>query len=314
MAASFVSALIAFRVFAPFIGREMVRSGSTFFAGAGLGMSPEVMQSTALRLFALGVLPILGVATLFGVAAGVGQVGFVIAPKAATPKFSNLSPKRGLDRLKPATAAWELAKSGLKLGLLAAVIWQPIADGVERIAVTGTLDGGLSNVIAVAWNILMRAALLAVVIGVADYAVQRRKTEQGMKMAKHEVKREAKDDEGDPLVRGQRRRRAMEMNRNRLLNVLSADVVVTNPTHFAVALSYSDGDPAPRVIAKGTDRQAKKMRRTASRHGIPVIEQRPLARALYRQVKVGKLIPASLYEAAAVVLAEAYRRRGRIAA
>ena len=314
MTASFVAALLAFRVFAPFMGEELMRSGTAFFSRAGTGLGLDAAGALALRLFVLGAVPVVGIALFFGVATGVGQVGFVVATKAAKPKLSHLSPKRGMERLKPARASWELIKTLLKLGLLAAIIWEPISDGVEQIAASGTLESGLATIASIAWSLLLRAALLSIVIGGADYAFQRYKTEQGMKMAKHEVKRESKDNEGDPLIRGQRRRRALEMNRNRLLNVMTADVVVTNPTHFAVALSYSDPDPAPRVVAKGTDRQAKKIRRMAARHGVPIVEQRPLARALYRQVKVGKLIPVSLYEAAAVVLAEALRRRGRAAA
>ena len=117
--------------------------------------------------------------------------------------------------------------------------------------------------------------------------------------------------EGDPLIKSQRRRRAIEVTRNRLINVATADVVVTNPTHFAVALAYNPPEPAPRVVAKGTDRQAKRIRRMAARHGVPIIEHRPLARALFRKSKVGHFVPAALYEAAAIVLAEAYRRQPR---
>src|SRR5690606_2260219 len=128
---------------------------------------------------------------------------------------------------------------------------------------------------------------------------------------------EAKQTEGDPLVKAQRRRRAQELSRNRMLReVAGADVVVTNPTHLAVALRYRDGEPAPRVVAKGADRLAAKIRKIAYRNGILVTEDKPLARALYRRCKVGAFIPGALYEAVAVVLAVAYRRYGgaRVAA
>lgn len=134
-------------------------------------------------------------------------------------------------------------------------------------------------------------------------------------MSMQEVKQEHKDSEGDPLVKSQRRRRAVELSRNRMLrDVALADVVITNPTHFAVALRYADGEGAPRVVAKGADKLAAKIRGLAHRHGVLVTENKPLARALYRRCKVGHYVPAALYEAVAVVLAVAYRRRGRVAA
>ncbi len=154
-----------------------------------------------------------------------------------------------------------------------------------------------------------------VVIAAADYGYQRWKTGREMRMSKEEVKQEHRNADGDPLIKGQRRRRALELSRNRMLGaVAGADVVVTNPTHFAVALAYADGDAAPRVVAKGTDRIAAKIRAEAYRNGVLVTENRPLARALYRRCKVGSFVPAALYEAVAIVLALAYRRYGMVAA
>jgi flagellar biosynthetic protein FlhB len=162
-------------------------------------------------------------------------------------------------------------------------------------------------------TVITRALLLAVLIAGADYAYQKWRTDKQLKMSKDDVKREHKNTEGDPHIKGQRRRRQQEMSRNRMLgSVATADVVVTNPTHFAVALGYAPGDPAPRVLAKGTNRLALKIRREAHRNGVPVHEDRPTARALYRQVRIGGYVPASLFEAVAVVLAVAYRRTGRV--
>ncbi len=265
-------------------------------------------------MFVIGTAPFLAVGLGLGVVAGVGQVGFLLAPEAAKPRLSNLSPKKGLQRFKPSVAGWDLVRTILKLGLLAAVIYDPIANGVGVLAGTSRLDRALGEIAELVWTVLVRSALLALVIGGLDYAFNRWRANRDLKMSKEEVKKEMKDSDGDPLVKAQRRRRAMDMSRNRLINVATADVVVTNPTHFAVALSYSPSDPAPRVVAKGTDHQAKRIRKMAARHGVPIIEQRPLARALYRRTRVGKMIPSALFEAAAVVLAEAYRRRGRRAA
>jgi flagellar biosynthetic protein FlhB len=249
-----------------------------------------------------------------GTAAAVAQVGFKLAPEAAKPKLSNLNPKRGLGRLKPGQASWELARSSLKLGLFAAVAYGPVADSIRELAGTREIDRAIADMSGTIWTLLLRAALLAVLIAGADYGFNRHKTNQSLKMSKEDVKQEYKNAEGDPLIRGARRRKAAEMSRNRLINVATASVVVTNPTHFAVALAYVPPEPAPRVVAKGTDRQARKIRKMAARHGVPIIENRPLARSLFRRVKVGGYVPTALFEATAIVLAEAYRRTRRRAA
>jgi flagellar biosynthetic protein FlhB len=132
-------------------------------------------------------------------------------------------------------------------------------------------------------------------------------------MTKQQIIDEAKMSEGDPHAKAQRKRRGMELRRSRSLgDVASADVVVTNPTHFAVALAYAEGSAAPRVVCKGTERMARKIRRDASRNGVPIIENRPLARALYRQVPIGGYVPERFFDDVVKVLVAAYWRRGRV--
>ncbi len=311
VAASFVTALIALRAFGPATVRVLFEDARHIIGSAGSNPSLGTVAGLAGTMFLVGVAPFLGIAAIAGTAGAVAQVGFVLTPEAAKPKLSNLNPKRGLDKLKPATATWELARTALKLGLFVALAWGPVVEGITELAGVRTLDRAIADVSAVTWDVLVRAAMLALLIGLSDYAFNRWKTAKGMRMSKEEIKQEYKTSEGDPLVKGQRRRRAAETNRNRLINVASADVVVTNPTHFAVALKYDRAEPAPRVVAKGTDRHAKKIRRMAARHGVPMVENRPLARSLFRRVKVGGFVPTALFEATAVVLAEGYRRRGR---
>lgn len=161
-------------------------------------------------------------------------------------------------------------------------------------------------------GILLRATALAAVIAIADLIYQRRRLDKQIRMTKDEVKREFKDSEGDPQLRAARRRRAGELSRNRMMrDAASADVLLVNPTHLAVALRYDPIDGAPKVVAKGADRIADKLRTIAARNGIPITADKPLARALFRRCKVGQHVPAALYEAVAVVLAVAYRRSGR---
>jgi flagellar biosynthetic protein FlhB len=162
------------------------------------------------------------------------------------------------------------------------------------------------------WAIVIRAAGLAIVIAGADYTVTRFRHNKEMKMTKQEMREEFKTSEGDPHVRAARRQRAREMSRNRMIfDVANADVVVTNPTRLAIALKYEPDEVAPRIVAKGANKIAAKIRAEARRNGVPLIENKPLARSLYRRVKVGGFVPANLFEAVAAVLAVAYRRRPR---
>ena len=150
--------------------------------------------------------------------------------------------------------------------------------------------------------------MLLAVLAVGDWTFQKWQHEDKLKMSKQEVKEESKDTEGDPQIKARIRGLQLEASRKRMLSdVPGADVVVTNPTHFAVALRYTPGDAAPRVVAKGADHLAATIKRIARENRVPVLENKPLARALYREVKVGMAIPESFYQAVAEVLAYVYR-------
>ena len=270
---------------------------------------------TALGLCVRLIGPFLAVGLVTAFVAQVAQVGFSVKPKAAKPSLKKLSPKQGLERLRPSKSLWELGKTAAKLALLAAVVAGPVQQWSDQITRPWNMDSGLHQTGALVATVLLRAAGLAAVVAAADYFWNRRSNDRDMRMSKDEVRREHKDSEGDPQVKGRRRQRAMEMSRNRMFReVASADVIVTNPTHLAIALRYTDGDVAPRVVAKGADHLAARIRKEAYRHGVQVIEDKPLARTLYRTVKVGGFVPAALFEAVAVVLATAYRRYGRVPA
>lgn len=316
VAASLVAAAVSLRVFggsgiATLREETHLLLANPFTDSVHLG---EVAGAAGRMALALGG-PLLAAAVLAAVVAGVGQVGVRLTPKAAKPKLSHLSPKKGMERLKPARAGWELVRTAVKLGLLLAIVWVPLRDWSSSLAGGRNLDAGLAATLAQAWTVVGRAVALAAVIAAADYAWNRYRTAKELRMSKDEVRREHKDSEGDPLIRAQRRRRQSELSRNRMLrDVAFADVVVTNPTHLAVALRYADGEAAPRVVAKGADHLAAKIRAEAYRHGVTVTEDKPLARALYRACKPGQYVPSALYEAVAVVLALAYRRRGLVPA
>jgi len=259
--------------------------------------------------------PLMAVGVVTAVVAGVAQTGGSMATKLAAPKLSNLSPKRGLSRLKPGTAGWELVRTAVKLGLLVAAVYEPLRSFTDVPPTARSLDDGITVTLNQAWILLQRTLLVAGLVAAADYVWNLRKVGKQTRMSKDEVKQEYKQQEGDPLIKSQRKRRAAELSRGRMvLDTALADVVVTNPTHLAVALRFEPGEAAPRVVAKGADHLAKRIREEAHRNGVPVREDVPLARALHRSCKVGAYVPGGLYEAVAVVLAQAYRLRGRVAA
>ena len=164
-------------------------------------------------------------------------------------------------------------------------------------------------------GIAQRAAFAYLLIGVADFFWQRYRHEKSLKMDKQEVKEESKEQSLPAEVRSAQRRRAMQMSRARMMDAVpEADVVVTNPTHFSVALKYDDGKLAPEVVAKGQDLVALKIREIAREHGVPVVPDPPLARGLYASVEVGQAIPEELFAAVAQVLAFVYRTASRKAA
>ena len=307
---------LVLKVFAAPAFRVLQKEMSLIFSAAGTDSIPTAMLGASfLRMAGVALGPFLAAGMLAAILSGVMQTGGAVSTKAAKPKLSHINPKSGLKRFKPAQSGWDLFRSIAKLGLLFAFIWGPMSTFHSSVTTHRELGEVIGRTLDLGWTIMIRAILLMGIIGAADYFYARFRLAKELRMTKQEIKEEHKQSEGDPHVKGQRRRRAMEMTRNRMLgDVATADVVITNPTHFAVALRYADGDPAPRVVAKGADKIAAKIRAEAYRNGVLVTRDVPLARALYRRCKVGSFVPAALFEAVAVVLALAYRRYGRIAA
>lgn len=296
-------------------GRSMVtRSMGELSTALSTAATPDALALSggrALSMILVLAAPFFAAAVVAGVASGVAQVGVKFNGKLAKPKLSHLSPKKGLEKLKPSIASWELVRTALKLGAVAVVVWPTLSVWRDHLATDRTLEGGMGRLTGAYGGIIVRAGVLALVIAAVDYAFQRRRTNNQIKMSRQDIKREFRDAEGDPFLKAARRRRQGELSRNRMLrDVATADVLVTNPTHLVVALRYDPAEGAPRVIAKGADVLADKLKVIARRHGVPITPDLPLARALYRTCKVGTHVPTALYEAVAVVLALAYRRTG----
>lgn len=260
---------------------------------------------------------VLGVAAV-GFIASAMQVGLVISGKPLQFKSDRLNPISGLSRLFSVRAGVELLKSILKILIIGYIVYAFIRDRYSDIA---SLAGGdylttCSAIGGLTWELLLRAAVAMFVIAALDYMFQRMQLEKQLRMTKQEVKDDMKRSEGDPLVKSRIRRRQREVSQRRMMHeVPKADVVVTNPTHFAVALKYdADVSEAPIVVAKGKDLVAQRIRTIAEENHVPIVENVQLARALYASVEVGQEIPADLYQAVAEILAYVYRLSKRLAA
>jgi flagellar biosynthetic protein FlhB len=311
IALSLVGAVILAKAFLPATARSMSVGIRSILATAGTVPTGAVVRSVARNMAVSALLPILAVSMVLAIAGGF-QTGFMVAPAMLKPKLSNLSLKKGMQRYKPTTMVWEGLRSSVKLGLGALMVWGPIHVAVQRSTTLGGLTDWLRFTGSQATSLFVRLAALAAILAASDYAMVKFRTGRSLKMSKQETRQEHKEDEGDPQVRAHRRRRHSEIVRHNMIReVQTADVVLMNPTHLAVALRYAPNEPAPRVVAKGSGDFALKLRDIAYRHGVMVREDKPLARAIFRRCKVGHFVPAALFEAVAVVLAAAYRRRRR---
>jgi flagellar biosynthetic protein FlhB len=255
---------------------------------------------------AWAVLPLALTMMAVGIASAGAQGGIRVATKLFIPKFSRLNPLPGIKKMFGPQALWEGTKALVKTCVLGAVLYSTMKGIVPLLMTSGRLQvGALLGVVNNATLSLIRAASVAgIVMAAADYFVVRRRPNKQLRMTKEDVKQENKNTEGDPHVKGQIRQRQMAMARNRqMADVPTADVVLVNPKHVAVALRYEPEKGAPRVIAKGQGAIAAKIRELATEHRIPMVQDVPLARALEKSVEVGTEIPAEFYGAIAKVLA-----------
>ena len=256
-------------------------------------------------------LPIMLAAGAAGLASNVLQIGFKVTSKPMALNLSKIDPLKGMARLVSWRSAVELIKSVLKIGVVAYVVYAFLRKEYPRIiGLCGLSPGAAGAAVAgLCWSLLARACAAMLVIAALDYMYQRIYFENSLKMTKQEVKDEYKRSEGDPHVKARILQRQRELARRRMMHdVPKADVVVTNPTHVAVALKY---DPlkmsAPTVVAKGQRLLAERIKAIAEASGVPIVENVQIARPLYKLVEVGQRIPEELYQAVAEILAFVYR-------
>lgn len=261
-------------------------------------------------LYLMAMTPIFVTLIVVGVAGNLAQSGLVLTMKPLSPDFSRIDPSKGFQRMLSQRTVVELVKSVAKLGIVAYVVYQALQGRyLQVISLSGTDIRGAAGMIAdVAMEIVLKAGFTLLGVAALDYGYQRWQHSRSLRMTKDEVKEEVRQSEGDPKVRSKIRQKQMQSAARRMMHdVPTSDVVVTNPTHVAVAIRYRpESMRAPQVTAKGQRFIAEKIKEIAREHGVPIIENKPLARALFQSVEIGSEIPPALYHAVAEVLAFIY--------
>lgn len=279
-------------------------------------MSGLMSMSTAdVMLFGKVVLPFAGFVALGGLVANLLQVGLHFTPKSLAPDFSRINPASGFKRFFSIRILFELLKSMAKVAIVGFVAFKALTDHMSELAtLTGSdLKAGLALMSSIGMELLLKVGLAFLVLSLADYLFQRWQFEKNAKMTKQEVKEEARSSELNEHIRGRIRSLQRQQARKRMMaRVPQADVIITNPTHYAVALQYDPSKmAAPKVVAKGQRLIAQQIKELARTHGIPLVENKPLAQALFKAVDVDQEIPRELYKAVAEVLAFIYRLKNR---
>jgi flagellar biosynthetic protein FlhB len=302
-----LAALFALSIWGPHVWQEM---GASMRNTLAMIAQPEAVTAGGIgklfmeggRTAVMAVAPVAIVCLIAGVLSNIAQVKLKPSVQALKPDFKRIDPLKGAKNLFGPNLIFEGGKNLTKVaivGVISAFVGMAPADLVSKLATT-------------VLGIAQRAAIAYILIGLADYAYQRWRTEKSMKMDKQEVKEEQKSFTSPPEVRSAIRRRQMQAAKARMMSAVpEADVVVTNPTHYAVALAYDGQKPAPEVLAKGKDLVAAQIRKLAAENGVPVIEDPPLARSLHANVEVGHQVPEELFAAVAQLLAFVYRVANR---
>ncbi len=308
----FTSGMLILYLSRNFIGENVSRMATTIFSSLDtLEINASLIQlyiAKAILFFFITMSPILLGIVLFSLAANIGQVGLKLSPKALAPKMNKFNIISGIKRLFFSSKSYvEALKSVLKLilvaGLSYVILEDLILDSVNLVSYT--VPEIIQHMISGALTLIWKVALLFAILAIGDFIFQKFKFKKDMMMTKQEVKEENKQTEGDPIIKGKIKSKQFEAARNRMMQEIpTADVVVTNPTHFAVAIKY---DPkksnAPIVVAKGVDSLAQKIKKIATENNVPLHEDRQLARALYKLCDIGDTIPEELYKAVAKILA-----------
>ena len=318
-AAVLLASLLALNAFAPKI---MEQCQLAMVQVIDLMSTPQVVHQQGVgTLFMLvgqhvllAALPVIAICLVAGFTASAAQVGLKPMPGAIKPEFKKLNPASGFKNLfNPQHFAVETLKNVAKTAAVGAIVALAVFPKLDEFAALVGIPPAdlIPEVGSLVMTIATRAAIAYLFLAAFDFAWQKHKHEKGLKMDHEEIKQEFKQQELPAEVKSHQRRRAMEMSRARMMDsVPTADVIVTNPTHFSVALKYESGSAAPIVVAKGADNLAHKIREAAKDAGVMIVPDPPLARTLYANVDIGRPIPEDLFHAVAQLLAYVYRVAG----
>ncbi len=316
-AAGLIALFIALKVFISFVGERMVGSFTHIFTeipdiiatdrkGLSVTTVSDVMLDGLLQILIMCA-PFFAIGVVVAFVVTVVQVKLKVTLNPLKPKLSKFNPINGFKRIFSKQSIFNLLLSIVKIALIFYIAYMTIKDHANELFLL--YDLSLFQAIALVGDIIidtgLRIALVYIIVGVADYIFQKHKFNEDMKMTKKEVKDEYKDAEGDPQIKGQQKQRMREASMRRMMqDVPKADVVITNPTHIAVALSYNIAESkAPVVVAKGADYLAERIKEEAKKHNVLIHEDVFIARSLYGSCDIGEEIPPEMYEAVATILA-----------
>lgn len=324
-AVSLMSLFIILKVYIGKLGTSLINSFDTIYglmgkvisdssSGVTINMASSIVRQS-LTIILNTVVPILIVAVIIAILGNALQQRWMVTSKPLAPKASKINPLNGFKRIFSVRQLFELIKSVAMMLVIAVMVYNCVKKNMNILLTfyDVTLYTALTTVGSIIINLGIQISAVFLVVGFVDLLYQRHKFKNDNMMTKQEVKDEFKNSEGDPQVKGQIKRRMQEISRRRMMQQLpEADVVITNPTHFAVALKYEpDEGKAPVVIAKGADYLAFQIKDKAKEYNIAIVENKPLARILYHNVDIGTQIPPELYYAVAEILASVLRAGNR---
>lgn len=322
-AASLLAVFLCLKVFMGFLSQRMLGVFSNFWDKMDYYANSAFNSITVVQLLTEGLvyilitcLPFFVVAFLVAFLSQSVQIKWMVTSKPLQPKLSKLNPISGFKRMFSKQALFELLLSLVKIAIIFAICYAVIKDNIKVLLTV--YDLGIKDSLGLLFDLVMdlglKVSIVYFVVAFADLFFQKWKHKQDLKMTKQEVKEEYKNQEGDPKIKSQQRQRMQQASRRRMMqSIPEADVVITNPTHFAVALKYDNTvNQAPIVVAKGADYLAFKIKDIARENDVTIYEDKPLARMLYNNVDIGREIPAELYQAVAEVLAYVYGEKNKV--
>lgn len=318
ISATLLMTFLVLIAYIPFAYKKLIEYFTYIFSNISKNI-PSMSQSEIIlitfKIFFFLITPVFLALLITGVLANIIQFGFLLTFKPLTPKLERINPISGLGRIFSRKTLFEIIRNVLKLlvaSLIAYFLYAKIFKESASLFFT-SVNQQVYLMIEYILIMILFFALLSIPIAVIDFLFRRWEYEENIKMSKHEIKEEQKMYEGNPQIKAAIRRKQRELAMTRMMaEVEKADVVITNPTHFAVALKYEreKNEPAPKVIAKGKDKLAEKIKEKAKENNIPIVEDPPLARALYESCEIGDYIPEKFYQVVAKILAKVYKEKG----